>query len=305
MYEEHFGLKMSPFALGPDPQFIFLTDKVREALAILSYGASARKGFIQLVGDVGTGKTTLLNIFLDWLRERGDSAAFICNPHVKPDEFLDLMWADLGIDRNVPLKSQMLLRFNQWLLERYDSGRLAVLVVDEAQQLSPEVLEELRLLTNLETPNHRLLQIILSGQPELETVLENPALRQLRQRITLRCRTTPFTQAQTCAYIQHRLRVAGAAERLIFSPSALASVHFYSKGIARIINVLCEQAMIDAFCDSSDRVTANIVTKVARDVVGSAALRDATPAQRETLLRDEEKVGESAEGMQVLKRSCL
>jgi len=130
MYEEHFGLKMSPFALGPDPQFIYLTDKVREALAILSYGVSARKGFIQLVGDVGTGKTTLLNIFLDWLRERGHSAAFLCNPHVKPEEFLDLMWADLGLERNVLLKSQMILKFNQWLLDRYNSGHLVVVVVD-------------------------------------------------------------------------------------------------------------------------------------------------------------------------------
>ena len=305
MYEEHFGLKMSPFARGPDPQFIYLTDKVREALAILSYGVSARKGFIQLVGDVGTGKTTLLNIFLDWLRERGHSAAFLCNPHVKPEEFLDLMWADLGLERNVLPKSQMILKFNQWLLDRYNSGRLVVVVVDEAQQLSPDVLEELRLLTNLETPNHKLLQIVLSGQPELETVLDNPGLRQLRQRIILRCRTAPFTEGQTCAYIQHRLRVAGAADRIIFSPSAMESVHRYSKGIARIINVLCEQAMIDAFCDSSARVTSQIVAKVAREVVASSALEDATPAPTETLAGDEEKAREAGRGLQVVERNCL
>lgn len=270
MYEKHFQLAISPFALGPDPRFIYLTENVREALATLSYGVTARKGFIQLTGDVGTGKTTLLNSFFAWLEKREASTAFISNPHVKPDEFLDLMWADFGIEHDSLLKSQRMLKFTRWLLECYESDRLAVVFVDEAQQLSVEVLEELRLLTNIETPCHKLLQIVLCGQPELEQFLEQSSLRQLRQRITLRCRTKPFTQSQTAEYIRHRLRVAGAASSDIFSLEALAAIHDSSRGIARLINVLCEQSLIDSFCDGVTRVDAETVGRAAMDIGVSA-----------------------------------
>jgi type II secretory pathway predicted ATPase ExeA len=285
MYEKHFHLSISPFALGPDPRFMYLTGTVREALAILAYGVTARKGFIQLTGDVGTGKTTLLNVFLRWLQEREASTAFIANPHVRPDEFLDIMWADLGMENDSPLKSQRMMKFNRWLLERYEADRLVVVFVDEAQQLSADVLEELRLLTNIETPCHKLLQIVLCGQPELEGLLEHASLRQLRQRITLRCRTEPFAQAQTAEYIRHRLRVAGAESTDIFSPEALRAVHRHSRGIARLINVLCEQSLIESFCDGATTVEAGIVDRAAVDIGVTTGREDTSGRQEESLAK--------------------
>ena len=266
MYEEHFHLTTSPFNLGPDPKFLFLTDAVREALAVLSYGVTARKGFIQLTGEVGTGKTTLLNTFLRWLEERSAATAFIFNPHLEPDEFLELMLAHFGLERDWTTKSEMMLQFNRWLLERYRANQLAVVFVDEAQQLPAETLEELRLLTNLETPTHKLLQIILCGQPELETLLARSSLSQVRQRITLRCRTVPFTAEQTKEYITQRLRTAGAPDSEIFEPEAINLIQVCSGGIARIINTLCEQSMIEAYCDEAQTISATVVEKIGREM---------------------------------------
>lgn len=266
MYEKHFNLTTSPFNAGPDPRFVYLTDALQEAMAVLAYGVTARKGFVQLTGEVGTGKTTLLNMFLQSLQKRGASTAFIFNPHLNPDDFLDLILADFGMERKSTSKSQALLLFNQKLLELYREDKLAVVLVDEAQQLSPEVLEELRLLTNLETPAHKLLQIVLCGQPELETLLDRPSLSQMRQRISLRCRTAPLTALQTAAYIAQRLRIAGAGEREIFSAESVAAVHRYAGGIPRLVNSICEQSLIEAYCDGAPRISTEIVEKIARDL---------------------------------------
>lgn len=265
MYEQYFHLEASPFSLGPDPDSLYVTETVTEALAVLAYGVNRRKGFILLTGDVGTGKTTILNVFLRWLQARGASTAFIFNPHLKPDDFIDLMLLDFGLDRGAESKSQCMLRFNRWLLERYDSQSPVVLLVDESQQLSEEVLEELRLLTNLETHMHKLLQIVLCGQPELNELLARPSLRQLRQRIGLRCKTVPFREDQTGEYIRQRLRAAGASDVNLFDPGAVHLVHQISGGIPRVINALCEQLLIEAYCDNRPAIDAEMVTGVARE----------------------------------------
>lgn len=265
MYREFFGLQENPFSVSPDPRFLFHTPETLEALACLKYGIQQRKGFILVTGEVGTGKTTLVNKFLEWLRGQRVKTAFIFNPRLNSDQFLDFMMTDFGITCDTRLKSQQLLRLNQWLLERYREGETVVLIVDEAQDLSPEVLEEVRLLTNLETSTEKLLQIVLSGQPELELELNQPQLRQLRQRITLRCRMLPLTLEQTGGYIQTRLRVAGGDGRTIFSPKAIDTVHKYARGIPRLINLLCEHALISAFAQNQTAVLASTIDEVGRE----------------------------------------
>jgi general secretion pathway protein A len=168
MYKKFFGLKENPFNVNPDPRYLFLTEHTQEALACLTYGIETRKGFILLTGEVGTGKTTLVNRLLEWLQKERVSTAFVFNPRLSVSQFFDFMMADFGIPCESRQKSQVLLKLNQWLLDRYQAGERAVLIVDEAQNLSPQMLEEIRLLTNLETSTEKLLQIVLSGQPELE-----------------------------------------------------------------------------------------------------------------------------------------
>jgi type II secretory pathway predicted ATPase ExeA len=197
MYKKFFGLRENPFNVNPDPRFLYNTKETQEALACLTYGIQRRRGFILLTGEVGTGKTTLLNKLLEWLRGERVATAFIFNPRLNVTQFLDFMMADFGITCETRLKSQVLVRLNHWLLERYRAGETATLIIDEAQNLSMDVLEEIRLLTNLETSTEKLLQIVLSGQPELEQKISQPQLRQLRQRIMLRCKTVPLTLEQT------------------------------------------------------------------------------------------------------------
>jgi general secretion pathway protein A len=265
MYKKFFGLRENPFNVNPDPRFLFSTRHTEEAFAVLTYGIQSRKGFITLTGEVGTGKTTLLNKLLDWLHEQSLATAFVFNSRLNVTQFLDFMMADFGIPCDTRMKSQVLIKLNQWLLERYRAGETAVLVVDEAQNLSPQVLEEIRLLTNLETSTEKLLQIVLSGQPELEQKLNQPGLRQLRQRITLRCRTYPLTQEETAGYIVERLRVAGQDGSKIFAPDAVEAVHRYSRGIPRVVNLLCEHAMISAFVDQKRPVEGATIDEVARE----------------------------------------
>lgn len=265
MYKRFFGLKENPFNVNPDPRFLFQTREIQEALACLEYGIQRRKGFILLSGEVGTGKTTLINKLLEQLRGQRVTTAFIFNPRLSADQFLHFMMADFGIAAEFQMKSQVLLQLNQWLLERYRSGETAVLIVDEAQNLSLEVLEEIRLLTNLETSTEKLLQIVLSGQPELENLINQPALRQLRQRITLRCRMTPLSLEDTSGYISERLRIAGANGDTIFGPDALKMVFRFSSGVPRLINLLCEHALITAFAEEQRPVLPETVQAVARE----------------------------------------
>jgi general secretion pathway protein A len=265
MYRKFFGLKENPFSVNPDPRYLFLTQQTQEALACLTYGIEARKGFILLTGEVGTGKTTLINKLLEWLRKERVATAFVFNPRLSVMQFLEFMMADFGIPCDSKQKGQMLLKLNQWLLERYQAREGAVLIVDEAQNLSPQMLEEIRLLTNLETSTEKLLQIVLSGQPELDQKLNHPQMRQLRQRITLRARTRQLTIEETQGYIQERLRIAGAENTEIFSPDAVAAVHRYARGIPRVTNLLCEHALINSFVDQLNPVPVEIVEEAARD----------------------------------------
>jgi general secretion pathway protein A len=265
MYKEFFGLRESPFNVNPDPRYLYLTRQMQEAYACLTYGIQEKKGFILLTGEVGTGKTTLLNRLLDWLRTQRATTAFIFNPRLSVTQMLDFMMTDFGIPCESKLKSQVLLRLNQWLLERYKAGETAVLIIDEAQNLSPQVLEEIRLLTNLETATEKLLQIVLAGQPELETKIAQPELRQLRQRITMRSKTLPLSLEETAGYIHERLRIAGATDNEIFSPEAVEAVHFFARGIPRVTNLLCEHALINSFVEQQKPVRRQSVEEVARE----------------------------------------
>ena len=265
MYKEFFGLRANPFNVNPDPRYLFLTRHTEEALACLTYGIQSRKGFVLLTGEVGTGKTTLINKLLEWLRAQQVPTAFIFNSRMNVPQFLDYMMADFGIPCDTRSKSQILLRLYNWLLERYRAGETAVLIVDEAQNLADEVLEEIRMMTNLETFTEKLLQIVLVGQTELEQKLKQPNLRQLRQRLTLRAKTHPLTAEETKAYIQQRLRIAGSNGQQIFDQDALVGIHRYATGIPRVVNLICEHCLVSAFVDQQRVVTSSIVDAVARD----------------------------------------
>jgi general secretion pathway protein A len=265
MYHNFFGLKESPFNINPDPRYLFMTRHTQEALACLIYGIQARKGFILLTGEVGTGKTTVVNKMLEWARQESVATAFIFNPRLSEAEFFDFMMADFAIPCESQMKSRVLIKLNQWLVERYERGQRAVLIVDEAQNLSVTMLEEIRLLTNLETSTQKLLQIVLAGQPELEERLNLPDLRQLRQRIILRAKTRPLTLLETHGYIMERLRIAGSSAGEIFSSEAIEAVSRYSNGIPRVINLLCEHALINAFVEQSKLISDKIIHEVAHD----------------------------------------
>src|ERR1700688_368309 len=259
MYNKFFGLKEQPFNVNPDPRYLYQTRHIQEALACLIYGIQTRKGFVLLTGEVGTGKTTVLNKLLEWSRQEHISTAFMFNPRLSEVEFFDFMLADFGIPSDSTLKSRTLMKLNQWLLEQHQRGSRAILVVDEAQNLSADMLEEIRLLTNLETSTEKLLQIVLAGQPELEQKLNQPQLRQLRQRITLRAKTRQLTLEETRGHIQERMRIAGAENPDIFSPEAVAAVHRYARGIPRVTNLLCEHSLVSAFVDQKNPIPAEIV----------------------------------------------
>ena len=262
MYKSFYGLKENPFNVNPDPRFLFLTKQIEEALTGLMYGIQTRKGFITLTGEVGTGKTTLINRLLDWLHHRRARTAFLFNSRMNSSQLFDFILAEFDIACESKSKSQQLLKLNHWLLERYRDGETVVLIIDEAQNLTYPVLEEIRLLTNLETSTEKLLQIVLSGQPELEEKLKLP---QLRQRIMLRCRTTPLSEEQTRAYIAERLRIAGASGEPIFSEKTVETIHVYSLGIPRVINLLCEHSLVNAFVEQQRPIQPKIVEEVAHE----------------------------------------
>ncbi len=267
MYKGFFGLKENPFNVSPDPRYLFLTEQIEETLSGLMYGIQTKKGIVTLTGEVGTGKTTLVNRILDWLHQREIKTAFLFNSRMNSSQLFDFVLAEFEIPCDSRSKSQQLMKLNQWLLERFSSGETAVVIIDEAQNLTFPVLEEIRLLTNLETSTEKLLQIVLCGQPELEEKLNLPQLRQLRQRIMLRCKTSPLTKEQTNAYVLERLRIAGAATdgESIFSPSAIETVHLYSLGIPRVVNLLCEHALINAYVEQQRPIQPKIMEDVAHE----------------------------------------
>jgi general secretion pathway protein A len=295
MYKQFFGLSKNPFEISPDPFFYHATPRHNEALANLHYGVGRRKGFIVITGEVGTGKTLLVRCLLAELRKNNIAFGYVFNPLLSTTEFFQYIMADLGLQYSGRSKTEMLLDLNRFLIQRHARGLITALVVDEAQALRPELLEEIRLLTNLETSQQKLLQIVLMGQPELEGVLDSPGLRQLKQRVSLRCQLLPLDEEQTRGYVLSRLERAGAkTEPPIFEPEALAKVSEYSRGIPRIINNLCENAMVNAFAREQRTVTADMITEVAADfrLTGSIATpeepvgaNEAQQQNNESLLR--------------------
>jgi general secretion pathway protein A len=266
MYKQFFGLSKNPFEISPDPFFYHATPRHNEALANLHYGVGRRKGFIVITGEVGTGKTLLVRCLLAELRKNNIAFGYVFNPLLSTTEFFQYIMADLGLQYSGRSKTEMLLDLNRFLIQRHARGLITALVVDEAQALRPELLEEIRLLTNLETSQQKLLQIVLMGQPELEVVLDSPGLRQLKQRVSLRCQLLPLDEEQTRGYVLSRLERAGAKpEPPIFEPEALAKVFEYSRGIPRIVNNLCENGMVNAFAREQRNVTAEMISEVAAD----------------------------------------
>jgi general secretion pathway protein A len=269
MYTSFFGLSEKPFAITPDPRYLYLSERHAEALAHLLYGINESGGFIQLTGEVGTGKTTVVRTLLSRVPHHAD-VAVILNPRVTPVEFLLTICEELGLNLGEADRSsvkQMVDALNRRLLEAHAEGRRVIVLVDEAQNLSIDVLEQVRLLTNLETPTQKLLQIILIGQPELRELLDRTDLRQLAQRITGRYHLKPLSSEETKGYVRHRLRVAGAAEE-IFTPAALAEVHRLSMGIPRVINVVCDRALLGAYTEETRKITAGLVRRAAGEVYG-------------------------------------
>jgi type II secretory pathway predicted ATPase ExeA len=265
MYKTFFGLQTNPFGTSPDPRYLLMMPHTLEALACLEYGISARKGFTVLTGEVGTGKTTLLRHVIGAFDPNLISTAFVFNPRLDVLDFLEFVLTDFGIMPTVRTKSGMLFQLNRWLVERFRANGTCVVVIDEAQHLSWELLEEIRLLTNLETSSQKLLQIVLSGQPELEEKLLHPSVRQIRQRVSLWARTLPLTCEQTHRYVAERLRIAGATYP-IFCSEALELVNLHSRGIPRAINLLCEHSLIAAYVDQLRQVPAQVVQAMAGEL---------------------------------------
>ena len=269
MYTSFFGLHEKPFAITPDPRYLYLSERHAEALAHLLYGINESGGFIQLTGEVGTGKTTVVRTLLARVPHHAD-VAVILNPRVTPVEFLLTICEELGVEiaeADRDSVKQMVDALNRRLIGAHAAGRRIIVLVDEAQNLSIDVLEQVRLLTNLETPTQKLLQIILIGQPELRELLDRTELRQLAQRITGRYHLMPLSREETKGYVRHRLRVAGATEE-IFAPAALLELHRLSQGIPRVINVACDRALLGAYTQESKKINASLVRRAAGEVYG-------------------------------------
>src|SRR5579871_1960715 len=267
MYKEFFHLTRNPFDLTPDPAYFVSTRKHDEALAALYYGVRRHKGFIVVTGEVGTGKTLLLRCLLRLLKDSQDIAyAYIFNGRLSPTEFLQYILADFGLPAKGKNKGELLLDLGHFLNSRGSKGLTTVLIIDEAHHLSPGILEEIRLLSNLETVDDKLLQIVLVGQPELDEKLNSVGLRQLKQRIAIRGQLAPLDAHDAIEYIDKRLQIAGADPREpIFLPATVEAVYRHSKGLPRLINTLCENALIAAFAQQSHVVTPQIIEEVAHE----------------------------------------
>jgi len=280
MYQNYFGFKERPFQLVPNPAYLFLSRSHEEAMAHLAYAVSEGDGFITIIGEVGTGKTTLCRAFIESLDDRCE-VAYIFNPKLTAVELLEAVCDEFGIHAPVDTNAKDLIdALNRFLLEKKAAGRQAMLIVDEAQDLSREVLEQIRLLSNLETNSEKLLQIVLAGQPELDDLLESYKLRQLSQRITLSCRLTPLTYRETDRYIQHRIRIAARNQGVAFTQPALRKIHAYSGGIPRLIHIVCDRALLTAFVMNREKISGPIV---------DSAIRELSPREDIGRLRTAEK----------------
>src|SRR5882724_5566102 len=265
MYNSYFGFLESPFNVTPDPRFFYTNPVYLEAYATLRYGIEAKKGFIVITGEVGTGKTTLLRKLL---RSLGDNvhSVFIFNTYLSFPELLQVTLHDLGLAPKDASKVTMLQELNDYLIKQLKQGHTVAALIDEAQNLSDEVLEDLRLLSNLETDREKLLQIVLVGQPELEARLDQPGLRQLKQRVAVQCRLNPLKDEEVGPYIDFRLRVAGYEGKGLFHPDAVQQIACYSKGIPRLMNIICDNALLTAYAGSKKIISADMIKEVARDL---------------------------------------
>ncbi len=253
MYESYFGLREMPFRITPDPRFLFPSPRHREAVESLLYGITQRQGFIVLAGEVGSGKTMVCRKVLSQLP--GDvETALILNPGLNGNQMVKAILSDLGVECRARDRLGLLERLNAHLLDVTQKGRNVAVIIDEAQNLAPEVMEQVRLLSNLETDEHKLMQIVLSGQPELDQRLRSKALRQLRQRVMVHCRLGGLTFEETDGYVEHRLHIAGATDPCLFDPSALKRIHAASGGIPRLINKLCDRALMAGYAAGRTRI---------------------------------------------------
>ncbi|HZL56892.1 MAG TPA: AAA family ATPase [Bryobacteraceae bacterium] len=286
MYKAFFGLTANPFNLSPDPAFLYRSAQHEEALANLIYGVQSRKGFIVLTGEVGTGKTTMLECLRDHLDSHHIPFAFLFNSRLTPDQFLEMIAYDLELPCSRTSKTEILFALHNMLIERANQNRTTALIVDEAQNLDWAVLEEIRMLGNLENRRGKMLQIILSGQPELDRKLEEQEYRQLKQRIALRCRLHPFSASETAEYIATRLSRAGMREQTVFAPDVLLEIHLRTQGIPRLINGVSDNLLLTAFAMEKKQATIPMLEEVSRDMClewqGSPAVQ--FPSERSVTL---------------------
>lgn len=266
MYNAYFGFSESPFNLSPDPAFLYPSPQHEEALANLVYGVESRKGFIVLTGEVGTGKTTMLECLRDTLDDEGVLFASIFNSRLTVEQFFEMIAYDLNLQCPTNSKTEVLVSLNQLLLRQAAAGRTTVLILDEAHDLDWDVLEEVRMLGNLENRTGKLLQIVLAGQPELDRKLDAPNLRQLKQRVVLRFTLKPLQPAETVEYICSRLAKAGMPEQTLFPPTILAEIHTRSHGVPRVINTICDNLLLTAFAMESKAVTWEMLDEVSADM---------------------------------------
>src|SRR5437870_6830144 len=271
MYEPFFGLDSSPFGLTPNPRFLFRSSVHHEILSLLLYGVTTSKGVMLLLGDVGTGKTTLCRALLRELPAEAESV-LVLNPHLSETELVGAILDDLGLERRGSTRGELMTVLSQHLLAAGGEGQSVVIVVDEAQHMSVEALEQVRILSTLEAPDRKLLQIVLAGQPELEAKLARPELRQLNQRIGIRCRLRPLAERETFRYVEHRLRAAGLGGSLPFTWAATARIHRYSGGVPRVINLVCDRALSTAFAGRQRNVDVDTVKAAIRSLEGRPPL---------------------------------
>jgi general secretion pathway protein A len=270
MYNEFYGFRESPFNITPDPRFLFFSDKHREAFNHVLFGIRERKGFIQITGEVGAGKTTVCRAILSELGPTYKTA-LILNPMMTGTQLMRAVITELGLKPRKQDRTAYLDLLNAFLLEQAAAGNDVVLLIDEAQDLEPELLEQVRLLSNLETDQRKLLQIVLIGQPELREKLNQKGLRQLRQRITVRYHLRPLDRFETERYVTHRLRVAGADGRPTFTPWAIRRVHRYSHGVPRLVNAVCDKALLYGYVNGTYQLTGRAVRQAVRELEGEVA----------------------------------
>ncbi len=266
MYKDYYQLREYPFNITADPSFFFASSLHADAFSHLAYGIEQRKGIIVITGEIGTGKTTLCRALLNRL-DRRTKTAFILNPNFSETELLQLIMKDFGLPAEGRNKFQLISALNDFLLQETEAGNNVALIIDEAQNLKPPQLEQVRLLSNLETEKAKLLQIVLVGQPELIERLKLPSLRQLNQRIAVRFHIQPLEKNQTKEYILHRLKIAGANGQLNFTPEALEEIYVYSGGTPRLINVLCDRAMLAGFAAGKQTIDLDTVQKSAGEIL--------------------------------------